>query len=251
MLRYDAVSFDYEPFPIGLAKPVLDPSDYAEMVRDWPPLPLFKSKESKGVKYSLSQVNNAFRYRRFVHATPVWRRFHEFIKSPMFITGVLDMLRAHHIDLGLPVPGLATRIGRRARAMWRGSPQPHFPGLKARFEFSSMPVTGGSIRPHTDALTKVVTLVIPMLGEGEWQTSWGGGTSIVRPKDSTRVFNLVNDYMDFDEVECVKTFPFEPNQCIVFVKTFNSWHAVWPMTGDDSKVLRKTLTVNIEAGGLA
>jgi hypothetical protein len=62
-----------------------------------------------------------------------------------------------------------------------------------------------------------------------------------------RIFDLINRHLDFDEVEVVKTFPFNPNQCIVFIKTNNSWHAVWPMTGDDPLRLRKTLTINIES----
>ena len=95
-----------------------------------------------------------------------------------------------------------------------------------------MPVTGGSIRPHTDAVSKVVTMVIPMLHEGEWKEEYGGGTSVVWPKDRTRSFNQV---------------PFEPNQCLVFVKTYDSWHAVWPMTGNDPTILRRTLTINIES----
>src|SRR3546814_9721690 len=79
----------------------------------------------------------------------------------------------------------------------------------ARFEFSSMPVTGGSIRPHTDAVSKAVTMVIPMLREGEWKAEYGGGTSVVWPKDRSRSFNLVNGYLDFDKVDCLKTYPFE------------------------------------------
>src|SRR3546814_14145884 len=76
-------------------------------------------------------------------------------------------------------------------AVKRGAPQPHFPKLRARFEFSSMPITGGSIRPHTDATSKLVTMVIPMLRDGEWQDDYGGGTSVVWPKDRSRTFNLV------------------------------------------------------------
>jgi hypothetical protein len=34
---------------------------------------------------------------------------------------------------------------------------------------------------------------------------------------------------------------------VVFVKTFNSWHSVRPMTGSGSALMRKTLTINIEA----
>jgi hypothetical protein len=57
----------------------------------------------------------------------------------------------------------------------------------------------------------------------------------------------MNHYLDFDDVEQLKTFPFVPNQCLVFIKTNNSWHAVWPMRGNDKSVLRKTLTINIES----
>ena len=64
---------------------------------------------------------------------------------------------------------------------------------------------------------------------------------------TTKQFNRANAYLDFDEVTPVKSFPFGPNQAIVFVKTFNSWHAVWPMQGSDPALLRRTLTINIES----
>jgi hypothetical protein len=43
------------------------------------------------------------------------------------------------------------------------------------------------------------------------------------------------------------TFEFTPNQVVLFVKTFNSWHSVRPMTANGSSLMRKTLTSNIEA----
>ena len=124
---------------------------------------------------------------------------------------------------------------------------PHFPRLKARFEFSAMPITGGNILPHTDHPKKLVTMVIPLLRNGEWNHAWGGGTTIVWPKERARIFNRMNHYLGFDEVDNLKTFAFEPNQCLVFIKTNNSWHAVLPMTGDKPTILRNTLTINIES----
>ena len=53
--------------------------------------------------------------------------------------------------------------------------------------------------------------------------------------------------MPLEDVETLKTFPFEENQCVLFVKTYNSWHHVAPMTGQDDAPLRKTLTINIES----
>ena len=47
-------------------------------------------------------------------------------------------------------------------------------------------------------------------------------------------------------MEQIDVFEFEPNQCVVFVKTFNSWHCVRPMQGNGSQAMRRTLTINIE-----
>ena len=247
MLDFRQIHFDYEPYPVGLARQVFDNNTYRELVDSFPPMDLFRYKPDKGGKYSLSQVNHGVKYRLFIRSSPPWRRFHSFIKSPAFIDGVLDMLKSYNLDLGFPGPGWGERLYLKARAIRRGNPIPHFPRLKARFEFSAMPITGGNILPHSDHFKKTVTMVIPMLREDEWRDEWGGGTSIVWPKDGTRVFNVVNDYLDFDDVETIKTFAFEPNQCLVFIKTHNSWHGVTPMTGDDPRTLRKTLTINIES----
>jgi hypothetical protein len=247
MLNYDSLELEYEPFPIGIAHPAMDEADYLELVESFPPVELMRYKPDKGGKYSLSQVNHPKAYRKFVRETPAWRRFHDYVKSPGYIEGALEMLRRHHIDLGFPMPPFWEQVYLKVRALKRGNPVPHFPSLKARFEFSAMPVTGGNILPHTDHQKKVITMVITMLKEGEWDDAWGGGTSMVWPKDRSRAFNRVNDYLDFDEVDCIKTFPFRPNQCLVFIKTDFSWHAVWPMTGNDPTKLRRTLTINIES----
>jgi hypothetical protein len=246
MLNFSNVEFDYDPYPIGIARPALVPDIYAELVRTFPAIELFRYMKSKGEKYSLSQYNNRQNYRRFLKTTPAWRRFHRYIHSPGFITGTYEMLRQHNLDLDLPAPGFTRRLSQRFSAVKRGTPIPHFPRIKARFEFSAMPVTGGSILPHTDSTRKSVTMVVPILEEGEWDSAWGGGTSVVRPRDPERMFNRIDYRLDFDEVDTVKTFPFAPNQCLVFVRTDTSWHAVMPMTGSDASILRKTLTINIE-----
>jgi hypothetical protein len=116
--------------------------------------------------------------------------------------------------------------------------------LGARFEFSVLPGDGGHILPHTDAPQKLVTLVISMVDDA-WSEAWGGGTEVLRAKDPAVAFNKMNRYLAFDEVERIRTLPFRSNQCVVFVKTFNSLHAVSPVAGG-SEVLRRSLTINIE-----
>ncbi len=47
-------------------------------------------------------------------------------------------------------------------------------------------------------------------------------------------------------MELIDSFEFQPNQAVIFVKTFNSWHSVRPMTASDPSLMRRTLVINIE-----
>jgi hypothetical protein len=75
MFRYENVSFDYEPYPIGVARPALNAATYDAMVKSFPPIELFEYKKEKGEKYSLSQVNNPSKFRKYVASSPPWLAF--------------------------------------------------------------------------------------------------------------------------------------------------------------------------------
>ena len=92
-------------------------------------------------------------------------------------------------------------------------------------------------------------MILSILEDGEWDQAFGGGTDVNWPKDETRSFNQMNRVAGFDEMDVLHTYPFTPNQCVVFVKTFNSWHSVAPMHGPAGK-LRRTLTINISPSRL-
>jgi hypothetical protein len=85
-----------------------------------------------------------------------------------------------------------------------------------------------------------------MARPGEWNPAHGGGTDMLKPRDVARAYNETNETADFGEMQVVHTYPFEPNQAIVFVKTYDSWHSVAPIRAGDPNVLRRTLTINIE-----
>ena len=59
-------------------------------------------------------------------------------------------------------------------------------------EFSMLPAAGGYVIPHTDERSKIVTIVVSMMQDGEWDPAYGGGTDVNRPKDITRNFNWMN-----------------------------------------------------------
>lgn len=221
-LSLEKIEFRYEPFPIGFVPEVLEPEFYQQLVSVWPDEHLFEFKPALGNKYSLSEVNHADIYEAVVSEVEPWRLLHQWIKGPDFIEYVLQTMRRQNIDLGYAASQLSSR-----------------------FEFSMMSADAGSILPHTDAVNKLITLVVYMPREGEWDPAYGGGTSLLKPCDIRRNFNNLNVQLGFDEVECLHTYPYEPNTCVLFIKTFNSYHAVYPMRGPRT-LMRRSLTINIE-----
>ncbi len=244
---YDHLEFKYEPFPIGLARPLMDETTYKELVDNYPSIEHFKFMPKLGKKYTLSERFNKSVYEDVIRNNPVWREFHRWLKSDEFVEGVLQALREHNIDLGYDLSlSPIKRVAKLLKDISGGEITPRSARLKSRFEFSMLPADGGNIKPHTDSSTKIITLVVSMLEEDEWDPSYGGGTDVNRPRDITTVFNDLNTQGEFEDMEVLDSFDFTPNQAVIFVRTFNSWHSVRPMTGTGSATMRKTLTINIE-----
>lgn len=247
LLDFQNLNFRYEPFPIGLAAPVMSDADYARLMDHFPKPEMFQRLDELGKKFGLSEKYNGDKYRQFIKVDPFWREFHAWVKSPEFLETVLDALADRHIKLGvtprLTLRKYATRIRNAVRD---GRPIRLPRKLRARFEFSMLPADGGHILPHTDSPGKIITIVVSMCRPGEWNEGWGGGTDVNRARDSALQFNYLNRQARFEDMEVLDTFEFRPNQAVVFVKTFNSWHSVRPMTATGSDLMRKTLTINIE-----
>lgn len=247
MLTFDHLDFRYVPFPIGLAKPVMDDGHYADMLRDYPDHELFAYLPKVGHKYSLSEKSNHKAYQDIVQNRPIWREFHTLIKSRTFLKQVIEALLERHIDLGYKkLPTTSKRLVKFARNLLRGHLDAGRSPLNARFEFSMLPADGGFVIPHTDSPGKIITMVVSILDKDEWDPAFGGGLDVNQPKDQTITYNELNNRAEFDEMAIVDTFDFTPNQAVVFIKTYNSWHSVRPMTGKGSKAMRRSLTINIE-----
>jgi hypothetical protein len=246
LFRFDHLRFRYQPFPIGLARPLMDDSTYRTLLGAWPSSDRFESLSKVGEKYTLSEKFGAEAYRDLVSTDPIWRELHAWIKSDAFVREVFGALADHHIDLGFDLDATPSRLLlRRLSDALRGGSRTTSLRLRSRFELSMLPAKGGHVIPHTDGVQKVVTLVVSMVDEGEWDPAWGGGTDVNATRDVRLSFNRRNEQIPFDQVDVLDTFPFEPNQAVVFVKTFNSLHSVRPMTGPAGR-MRRTLTINIE-----
>jgi hypothetical protein len=244
--NYDNLGFRYEPYPIGLAKPLMEPDLYREFLANYPSSEWFLYIEKLGHKYSLSEHFNPEMFRKYLRSNPLWNDFNKWIKSRDFVRGVVDALSEHSLDVGFN-PDMTVIKQLRKRVTHSGRLTCSAARLVSRFEFSMLPAAGGHILPHTDSPSKVITLVVSMVDEGEWNPAFGGGTDVNQAKDVKRNFNQTNEQSRFEDMDVIDTFEFTPNQAVIFIRTFNSWHSVRPMTGMDSGAMRKTLTINIEA----
>ena len=243
MFTLGNLDLSYRPYPHGVASPVLPDPVYRELVAHFPEARLF-GRNRINVKYVLSERVNRREYYRFLRASPPWMRFYRWIKSDQFIQGVLEELRSRHIDLGYKQRPALARAARRIGYGLSGRRDFHT-SLVSRFEFSMLPADGGSVIPHTDSVSKVVTLIFPMLAEGEWDRSVGGDTEINVPRDDCLSFNRVNGKADFGDMDVASSLAFEANRALVFVRTHDSWHSVRPMTARGSDAMRRTVTVSI------
>jgi hypothetical protein len=85
MLNLQNIAFDYDPYPVGIARGAFAPEVYRELVDELPDDKDFVVKEYLGTKLSLSQLNNRAGYRAHLKRSAVWKRFYDYIKSDRFI----------------------------------------------------------------------------------------------------------------------------------------------------------------------
>ena len=247
LLQISNLSMAYEPYPLGVISPALEPAAYSELLAQFPPLELFEFLPDHGNKYSLSEKYHPNQYADFVSHHAVWRDLRRYVQSDDFRFSVIEALRDCRVDLGI------RRNSRTLRRRWiellKDTARGHLPSiaapLRSRFEFSVLPASRGHLLPHTDSPGKLITLVVAMTGDGEWDSTWGGGTDILKPKDSSFTYNYVNRQIPYEQCEVLRTVEFRSNQAMLFIKTFNSLHGVRPLTGPHG-LLRRTLTINIE-----
>jgi len=245
--------FIYDPYPVGLSQGVIEQNTYSELVNNFPNKSLFLSRGHYGNKLSLSETDNGDTFFKFIKETPVYRRFYDETKKPDFIKNVITYLNNHHIDLStryrkyMDLNKFHTLYPIRKTYLNLLNKLGTSHHLNTKFEFSMLPLDGGHILPHTDSPQKIITLVLSIVDENEiFDDQTGGGTCVMRPKDITKNYNELNKWSKFEDNEIIHTFPFNPNQCVIFVKTFNSLHAVEPMKLSGSNRYRKSITINIE-----
>jgi hypothetical protein len=227
LISLDAGQFGYEPYPIIALEQMIDRRVCDEMLSQWPPQHFFRYRRELGSTYALSDESNGTNYEWYIANTPLWRDFHAHVTSPAFVQYVLDTLSGGQIVTGYRAEQLMPRL-----------------------EFSMIAAEGGHVMPHTDPPQRVVTIEIYMVGQGEWDPAWGGGTAMLKPTDIKQNYNFMNEPARFEQMTCLQTFPYLSGHGVMLVKTFNSHRAIYPMTGP-ARTLRRCLTITLDDPNLS
>jgi hypothetical protein len=100
--------------------------------------------------------------------------------------------------------------------------------LGMQCEFSTMQ-DGVLLPPHSDSTDKVISFIL-YFAPPEWRPEWGGATEIYEPRDPRHRGNWSNVFLPASDMRTVFRSRFEPNRLFFFVKGYNAWHGVSPVT---------------------
>ncbi len=255
MLNLNNLHFEYSPYPHGVAKNVFDVNTYKEIVENFPDINKFYSlknknkfnKEEKFNKFSLSSKNNPKIFFDFVNNNSSYKKLSNFLFSYDFKINLFNILIKNNINLGI-IPLKRNNKNLLRNFLLNFTPYNILKPLQdvdVAIEFSAIPVRGGFIKPHTDGPHKLLSIVIPVIDKS-WQDSFNGGTNFLKPKDNTKIYNILNNTYEFDQCDIIKTVNFNSNQLLIFLKTYNSFHSVGPLNGEQDNLYRKSITLTIE-----
>lgn len=148
MLNYSSVFMRYEPYPLVVLRPALEAQLYSKLVESYPATELFAKVPKYDYKLSLSEKFNPRQYHNFIATTPVWKQFHDWLKSEDFIRKTIAFLKLQNVDLGIDeaVEPMARRVAMAANAVMKRRPYTWPLKLRSRFEFSVLKADGAKWR---------------------------------------------------------------------------------------------------------
>ena len=252
MINLENLVIDHSPFTHGVAKNIINEDIYKSLVEEFPNpedliRPSDKKQNNKFNKLSLSSNLEKKQFFSLLDKKKTLKRFINYLLSFEFKEYLIETLKNNGIEFGVRLqrPSFKHFIKKNIKNFL----PLYLIKLEQEFdlhvEFSSIPLYRGMIKPHTDSQHKFASIVIPIVDKF-WIDNFNGGTNFLKPKKKYNSFNFINNTLEFDETEVLKTIQFERNQLLIFLKSSNSLHSVGPMTGEKEDQYRNSLTLTLE-----
>lgn len=185
---------------------------------------------------------------------PLWKSLIKSLRSEQFLTD-LQRFTAQPLRKAIGFGGLRRwhdQDGGESSSYGRFLGNTFSRPIETRFNFVRS-TKGQGFAPHTDAQTKLVTILF-YFSKSEWDKDFSGQTRFYKGKTpaltekwrTSKVSHIPEDKLEefYDDTECYFSSEFRPNRMVMFVRSDTSYHEVLPLECPDGSV-RKVMQLNI------
>lgn len=242
------ISF-YKPFPHLIFENVFSDNDYQQLCESFPKIEFLKqiqNKEASILKQEKFHLNNTLMHKDFnffISQNNFYKRLYKYLNTKEFLLNLYLTLEKKYISIGHKFYEKNNLINNFKKILSGYSADQYV----IEFEFSSIPLSGGFIKPHTDGKNKIISLIFPIDNEIKLHECENTGTDIFEPVSDQYQYNMINKTVPVENVKLVRTIPFKKNNMLCLIKTHNSLHGIGPIK-DKSQVnnlYRNSLTIFI------
>ena len=208
-----------DPYVFGFADNFLPPDVFETLRTEFPSSDSLPSMETLQYGKTFQQIGPDDPLMASERFPDSWRHVMSTIRSAGFLEDVRSWATDYVRPFRRPAPDGSPYLrlfgDRPALREWT---------VDVTYEFSMLK-RDTMLPPHTDSTDKILAFVL-YFPSTEWQSEWGGGTQIYRPRDKQYNANWSNSRMPLTDVDLVFDSGFKPNRLFFFVKSANSWHGV-------------------------
>ena len=239
----------YKPYPHLIFENVFSDDDYQKLSDSFPKIDFLKKIQNKEVlilkqeKFHLNNVGMLKDFNFFISKNNVYKKLYDYLNTRDFLLNLYSTLEKKYITIENKFYEKNNLINNFKKIL-RGHSTDQY---TIEFEFSSIPLNGGYIKPHTDAKNKIISLIFPIDNEPKVHDCENTGTDIFESLSDQYQYNMTNKTVPVEKVKLVRTIPFKKNNMLCLIKTHNSLHGIGPIKEKSQKdnIYRNSLTIFI------
>ena len=191
----------------------------------------------------LNNIDMLKDFNTFISQNNFYKKLYKYLNTKEFLLNLYLTLEKKYINTGHKFYEKNNFINNLKKILRGYSADKYI----VEFEFSSIPLNGGFIKPHTDGKNKIISLIFPIDNEAKVHECENIGTDIFEPVSDQYQYNMLNKTVPVENAKLVRSIPFKKNNMLCLIKTHNSLHGIGPIK-DKSQVnnlYRNSLTIFI------
>jgi hypothetical protein len=239
----------YKPFPHLIFENVFLDDDYQRLCESFPKIEFLKQIQNKEIsilkqeKFHLNNIGMLKDFNFFISQNNFYKKLYKYLNTKEFLLNLYLTLEKKYISIGHKFYEKNNFINNFKKILRGHSTNQYV----VEFEFSSIPLSGGFIKPHTDGKNKIISLIIPIDNEIKLHECENTGTDIFESVSDQYQYNMSNKTVPVENVKLVRTIPFKKNNMLCLIKTHNSLHGIGPIKNKSQvkNLYRNSLTIFI------